>query len=258
MKSKPIKDFNACDDFFMTVLTSHIIVAAMKYLHIKSQSDVPPDDIVPHAQDQWMLSKEERKVLIDNISSNIVETFVDFQFTSPAKKRRTGKMGDGIELYARDVLSMGLFYWEYSDAIREGDGERLLRCWRYMLPLFINTGRRNYSIEALRLLYQNDYQLTPRQATQLLYSRFVNVHGLPGRNIAADLHMEHLNAIAKGCIKGLGANKTEVAIQRSARALGTIVPVLDQFDAQNNVPSISGVHKRASTEKDQALIISEL
>ena len=70
--------------------------------------------------------------------------------------------------------------------------------------------------------------------------------------------MEHLNAIAKGCIKSLGANKTEVAIQRSARALGTIVPVLDQFDAQNNVPSISGVHKRASTEKDQALIISEL
>lgn len=29
-------DFNACDNFFMTVLTSHITVAAMKYLHLES------------------------------------------------------------------------------------------------------------------------------------------------------------------------------------------------------------------------------
>jgi L1 cell adhesion molecule like protein len=196
--------------------------------------------------------------VIDNISAKIVDSFVDFQFTSPAKQRPAGKNGDGIEVYARDVLSLGVFYWEYSDSIREGDGERLLCCWRYMLPIFVNTGRRNYSIEALRLLYQHEYQFTPRQATQLLYSRFINTHGCLGHNVAADLHTEHLNAVAKGCIKGLGANKTEVAIQRSAKALGTILPVLEQFDTQNNVPSISGAHKRASTEKDQAIIVSEL
>ena len=40
--------------------------------------------------------------------------------------------------------------------------------------------------------------------------------------IAADLHMEHLNAIAKGCIKNLGANKTETAIKRSAKAYGLL------------------------------------
>jgi L1 cell adhesion molecule like protein len=181
-----------------------------------------------------------------------------FKLTGQAKKRPTGTKGDGIEVYPKDVLSTGLFYWEYSDSIREGDGDRLLRCWRYMLPIFMNTGRKNYSIEAFHLLYQHDYLLPPRQAAQLLYTRFVNVHGLPGRNIAADLHMQHLNYIGKGCIKSLGANKTEAAIQRSAKALGTIVPVLENFDEQNNMPDISGAQKRASTEKDQMIITQEL
>ena len=35
----PMKDFIACDDFFITVLTGHIIAAAMKVLHINSPSE---------------------------------------------------------------------------------------------------------------------------------------------------------------------------------------------------------------------------
>ena len=35
-----MKDFNACDDFFITVLTGHIIATAMKVLHIDSPSGV--------------------------------------------------------------------------------------------------------------------------------------------------------------------------------------------------------------------------
>ena len=44
---------------------------------------------------------------------------------------------------------------------------------------------------------------------QLLWSRFVNVHGLPGHNIAGDLHMEHLNHInfSSNLFKGLELKK---------------------------------------------------
>ena len=90
---------------------------------------------------------------------------------------------------------------------------------------------------------------------QLLYSHFINVCGLPGRNIVADLYMEHLN---EGCIKNLGANKTETAIVWSAKALGTIVPILENFDSQSNVKNITGEHKRESTEKDRAVMVEEL
>ena len=42
---------------------------------------------------------------------------------------------------------------EYSDAIREGDGNCVLRCWRYLLPMFVSSGRKNYALESLNSLY---------------------------------------------------------------------------------------------------------
>lgn len=95
--NKPIDNFNACDDFFMTVLTSHIIVAAMKYLHIESLSQIPPDDIVPDAQELWMQSKQERKDRIDSISVKIVEMFVDFQFSGPYQERSMDVNGTALK-----------------------------------------------------------------------------------------------------------------------------------------------------------------
>ena len=44
----------------------------------------------------------------------------------------------------------------------------------------------------LYMLYQYHYTLSPREAEELLWCRFINVTGAPGRNIAADLHMECL------------------------------------------------------------------
>ena len=58
----------------------------------------------------------------------------------------------------------------------------------------------------------------------------------------------HGNAIVKGCVMALGTNKTEAAIQLTTKALGTIVPVLDQFDTEKSVSIQTGAHKRASAD----------
>lgn len=42
--------------------------------------------------------------------------------------------------YAKEVLTHSLFYLEYKDAIREGDGIRVLRCWKYLLLFFVLQG----------------------------------------------------------------------------------------------------------------------
>lgn len=47
--------------------------------------------------------------------------------------------------------------------------------------------------------------------------------------------MEHLNRVAKNAIQSLGANKTEKAIERVGRAIGTIASLLQAFDAENQV-----------------------
>ena len=105
-------------------------------------------------------------------------------------------------MYTKDpeVISLGLFFEEYVDAVREGDGSRVLRCLKYLLPSFKGSNRKNYSLEVLHTLYQYYYVLSPREAEEMLWCRFVNVSGLPGRNIAADLQMEHLNRVLKDSI----------------------------------------------------------
>ncbi len=91
--------------------------------------------------------------------------------------------------------------------------------------MFHSSRRNNYALESLDLWLQHDFSLSPRLAAELIWGRFVNVQGLPGRNIPNDLHMEHLNRLLKTSLQGLGANKTEKAIIKSSKVLGVIDPV---------------------------------
>ena len=123
---------------------------------------------------------------------------------------------DHILEYGQDALTLGLLYMEFIDAVREGDGERILRCWRYFLLLFKATGRKNYSIEAFTLLFQYHFLYSERMRMQLIWGRTINVHGRIGRNIACDLHMEHLN---QECKCSIGANITDESMQRVGSSL---------------------------------------
>lgn len=108
------------------------------------------------------------------------------------------------------------------------------------------------------MLYQYEYTLTPRQSQELLWSRFVSTHSAPGRNIPGDLYQEHLNRLCKESVRGLQANKTEKAIIKIGKTLGTVAPLLDNFDQENNISHTSGAHKVPSTEKDVNLIVEHL
>ena len=216
--------------------------------------DNPSQEIV--AEDVWLQSKENKKHILEQLSEAVVSKAICFQFNSSTTSTCTGV--DRVQQYAVELHIIGLFYLEFCDAIKEGDGERVLRCWRYMLPIFHNTGRKNYAKEAFNILYLHDYVLPPRLAAQSIWSRFVNVHGCRGRNIPADLHNEHLNRLCKEAVRSLGSNKKESAIIRVSRALGTISPVLDTFDEENEITTPSGRHRIASATRDRNIIINEL
>ena len=238
----PTSNFNACDDYFNTVVSAHIIAAL---------NELDATDFNPTVD--WMKSDEDRKKIVLSLSTKLVDRYVDFSYHSDRSPS-----DDSIQEYAIQLLSLGCFYKEFSDAIKEGDGNRILRCWRYLLPIFWNSGRTNYSGEVFNMLYQHDYLLSPAHALQLLWSRSINVHGRPGKNVPADLHLEHLNRTVKECIKGLGANKTDQAIKRVGYALGTIVPVLEHYDLDNDVPSLSGAHTQKSAVQDLNMLVNEL
>ena len=117
---------------------------------------------------------------------------------------------------------------------------------------------RNYTLEAFNLLCQYYYLLPPRYAEQLIWSRFVNTHGSCGRNISADLHMEHLNRVCKDAVAHLGANKTPGAIVRIGKVVGTISDTLNNFDKVTGISHVSGEHTRKSDAGDLKLVIDKL
>ena len=144
---RPKKDVNACEDFFVLVVTTHVLAAAMKLLQMDSLEAVLSSSLVP--SDLW-LQTSERQSGLRSVCRAVVDKFINFSFLlSPGKAI---KQTDKVFTYACQTLSVGMFYTEFRDAIREGDGNRILRCWRYLLPLFKASSRKNYSLKTLYLL----------------------------------------------------------------------------------------------------------
>lgn len=170
----------------------------MEMLGMTELNGVPSVRYAPQGVNTWMSQEVERRAVLKHIVDDLVKLYASFSFNTPYV--HTSKPSDGVFFYARQVLSLGCFYLEFRDATKEGDGDRILRCYRYLLPIFQSSGRKNYSCEALNFLVNHDCILSERQAAELIWSRFVNVHGLPGKNIPNDLHCEHLNRLCKTAI----------------------------------------------------------
>jgi hypothetical protein len=202
-----------------------------------------------------MKSKEERKQVIEYACKKIVEEHVHLAYNTPPVSSRNG---DKVLEYSKHLLSIGSFYMEFQDAIKEGDGKRVLRCWRYLLPIFHFSGGRNYCLEAFKLLHQYHHSLPPRLAEQLIWSRFVNTRGVQGHNIPIDLHQEHLNRLCKTTTSSLGPNRKEETVIRCGKALGTVHNVLTQFDKDNSVAVPSGAHSCPSYAKELFAIVKQL
>ena len=158
-------------------------------VEMTSLDDTPSEAIV--SREVWMEDDNVRRKILEDISSHIVDTHIDLTtaFKQPQDKAGAGTVYD----YACEALGLGLLIMDFKDAVREGDGNRIMSLWKYLLLLFKASGRKNYAIEALTLLSQYSIILPPNLAEQLKWSRFVNMHGRPGHNISCDLHMEYLS-----------------------------------------------------------------
>ena len=130
------------------VVEAYIVTAAMHALGMETMSDVPSTQFVPSGESTWMLIDMERKKILHTILDVIVELFVPVSYISVAVPT-IDVDGDQVKSYVKQILTLGCLFMEFRDAIREGDGGRVLRCYRYLLPIFQNSGRKNYAIETL-------------------------------------------------------------------------------------------------------------
>ena len=184
-------DMNACEDFIELVVTGHIIACAMELLGMSSIDAVPSSNIIQSADEVWMKDDEERKSILMDVASEIVDQHVDlstnFADSKSEESTHSPMQPDSVYAYSCEIITLGLLFLEFKDSIREGDGDRDMRVWKYFLLLFKAAGRKNYAIEAMTMLTQYHITLPPRLAEQLKWSRFINTHGTIAHNISCDL-----------------------------------------------------------------------
>lgn len=120
---------------------------------------------------------------------------------------------------------------ELYDAWHEGDGIRVIRCWRVLLPHYFATGHTKYAMEAVKLQLQL-MSLPPRLVNQITWGHFVNSYEGLGRNIPCDFHNEHVNKLIKESINHMGANFSQKAMTKIARSVTYISTVTNRLDQQ--------------------------
>ena len=230
----PKNDLHACLDALFTVYKGHLVTAACMKLGLGS-----PDDDLPE--------QSPVDTCVRNVASHVVDTFTIIPEAILGKP--VDESGDGMYNYARVLCHYAALVSEFTDAWGEGDGERVLRCWKIFMLHFHADRRTKYALEALRLQFQLA-SLSPDLVHQLTWGRFVNTHGGLGRNIPSDLCNEHVNRLFKEIVGNMGANFTEQASTRAARAVTSLAKMSRRFDDVTGIHPESTAHSVKSDEDD--------
>ena len=211
------------------------------------------DEIPKSLPDFKKASVEEKKAFLYDLADRVVQCCSSIE--EPFLGREIADAGDGVYNYARVLCHFASLALEFLDSWAEGDGERIIRCWRVFLLHFYTGGRTKYSWETLRLQFQLVF-LPPTISHQLKWNRSINTHGGIGRNIPCDLHNEHMNKLFKEIVKNMGPNLTEQAVMRAARSVTALQDMSAAFDKQCNVPVGTSAHSRRNDEHDVGQVAS--
>lgn len=147
-------------------------------------------------------------------------------------------------------LWFGLLLADFQDAIKEGDGERLMRLYKVALLIFKTYNHSQYAYSTFLLTVQLNATQSPRVVHSLTWNRFWNRRGGRGNNVPLDIHLEHLNNFLKSFLRNKGSNLTEDTADRVSKSLGIINSLLKTTDRELNVSRPSGSHAPAQATRD--------
>ena len=166
---------------------------------------------------------------------------------------------DDMLSYQMALLDYGMLIINFWDGISEGDGERVIRCWKFFLLYLKHHGASSkYALEALYLMFQINTLLSPRSSHRLMWNRFVKNKQGPGGNIPLDLQLEFYNKLVKEAIKKLGPNASKKSLDRICHSLGITSILMKNFDSNLSVRSRAGKHVKKSAAGDLQKIVNEL
>jgi len=234
----PSDNSKTAEDFLLVVLHAHVVGVTKSIL------------------------SKDRIECVGDLAGKVIEQYIHIQLPQLQQKQNshpnpTESTNDRVHPYAREVLTLGLIWLGFNDAIKEGDGDMVIRYWRFLLLAFKRGDSRNYFTEAINLLSQL-HQLSPRLVAQLKWGRFVNIHGRSDCNISVDLHMEHLNRRLKAILRNIGPNNKPATVKQAAQAIGILSKVSSQFENEVGISKSPDHHKCKPFHKDFDIILITL
>jgi L1 cell adhesion molecule like protein len=222
----PEENMQAAEDFFGLILEAHIVAAANTLME---------DDST-----------------LEGLANKIVDHFVKL---SPKEILCT----DQVNVYACELLTLGLVWQAYYDASKEGDGKRIMKLFKYLMLIFKKSNCRNYAKETAITLTQVMFLLSERKAAQIIHSRFINTKGRRGCNIPCDLFNEHLNRQLKRMIQHLGSNVQPCTITKAARSIGIVDHVSSVFENETRQnKKTTDLHNTPPYLKDFKCVLDKL
>lgn len=170
------------------------------------------------------------------------------------------KSKDDVFDYNCALLTDGYMFFNFLDAIKEGDGARIIRQYKYFMLYCKADGTHStkYALECLYQLFLVYSILTPRDSERFVWNRSVNNHGKKGCNIPLDESTEHSNNFVKQCIRNLGPNISETAVSRLCKAESSTRLMLEKLDDTLQRFSKSGSHSETSENKDLHELIKKV
>eukprot|EP00794_Sanderia_malayensis_P021256 gene21256-23329_t len=146
--------------------------------------------------------------------------------TSLTGSQQSKDGSDDIYNYQTSFLEFGMILKNFFDAVKEGDGDRIIQCWKFMLPYLKADGASKSG---------------------------------QGGNIPMDLGMEHYIRIMKIIIRNIGSNaRNPKILQRYANPLSFSKKLMVKYDSMSLVIQRSGKHVKESAKEDLKKIVSEL
>ncbi|CAL9694043.1 unnamed protein product [Knipowitschia caucasica] len=168
----------------------------------------------------------------------------------PPAKPASASLMDYKKQHAEARLYFGFLILDMLDAVKEGDGERLIRLYKVALLIYKAYGHTKYAYSTLLLTVQLNSTLSPRIAHDIMWNRFWNSKGGKGMNIPLDLHLEHLNNFLKSYLRNKGSNLTEDTATRVSKSVGVLKTMMDKADRELQLSRPSGTHLAADVHRD--------
>ena len=130
---------------------------------------------------------------------------------TPKKRQKQVMMYITIAVHSGQIA---FYYLIFSMLLKKGDGERIMRQYKYMMLYCKVDGSHstNYSLECLYHFFLMFTLLSQRDSEHFVWNRFVNNSGKKAANIPIDEGTKHDNNAINQGIRNIGPNVTENAV----------------------------------------------